>query len=387
MGQRFILLFHHYPQLLKHFYRAALEFKEQVRYCWRHWPEGTVLIVLDDVASFSNDYKQRIKPYLPPAESRFKVLVTSRQRPGASYRRIDLDVLSREAGLELLRQLVGKERIDKELTEAEALCEWLGYLPLGLELVGRYLDEHPTLKVTEVQDQLKDKRLEAQALCEQPSEDMTAELGVAAAFELTWSTLSEEAKHLGCLLSLFAAATFDWTLVEQCVQIHESRQGLKTWIRKCFQRLSRKRAHNLRASELWEIRDRFLLNRNLLQLTEQKTYRLHQLIREFFQTKLAELPEADSYKQSFCQAMVAKAKEIPDRPTLEIIAVVTPAIPHLAEAATVLTDWLRDEDSPLPFFGLGRFYKGQGIYDQAELWYEQCLEITSAARQKYLSSC
>ncbi|NEP50110.1 MAG: tetratricopeptide repeat protein, partial [Moorea sp. SIO3C2] len=65
-----------------------LEFKEQVRYCWRNWPEGTVLIVLDDVASFSNDYKQTIKPYLPPAESRFKVLVTSRQRPGASYRRI-----------------------------------------------------------------------------------------------------------------------------------------------------------------------------------------------------------------------------------------------------------------------------------------------------------
>ena len=26
-----------------------LEFKEQVRYCWGHWPEGTALIVLDDV--------------------------------------------------------------------------------------------------------------------------------------------------------------------------------------------------------------------------------------------------------------------------------------------------------------------------------------------------
>ncbi|WP_424098080.1 tetratricopeptide repeat protein [Moorena producens] len=354
-----------------------LEFKEQVRYCWRHWPEGTVLIVLDDVASFSNDYKQRIKPYLPPAESRFKVLVTSRQRPGASYRRIDLDVLSPEAALELLRQLVGKERIDKELNEAEALCEWLGYLPLGLELVGRYLDLHPSLKVTEVQEQLKDKRLEAQALCEQQP-DMTAELGVAAAFELTWSTLSEEAKHLGCLLSLFAAATFEWTLVEQCLQIHESRQSLKTWIRKFFQRLSGKRAHSLRASELWEIRDRFLLNRNLLQLTEQKTYQLHPLIREFFQTKLAELPEADSYKQSFCKTMVAKAKEIPQTPTRDQIAVVTPAILHLNEVATVLIDWLRDEDLIEPFVGLARFYNGQGIYDQAEPWYEKCLDITKS---------
>ncbi|NES46440.1 NB-ARC domain-containing protein, partial [Moorena sp. SIO2C4] len=91
-----------------------LEFNDQVRYCWRNWPEGTVLIVLDDIPSFGNDYKQRIQPYLPPAQSRFKVLVTSRQRPGASYRRIDLDVLSPEAALELLRTLVGTERIDNE---------------------------------------------------------------------------------------------------------------------------------------------------------------------------------------------------------------------------------------------------------------------------------
>ncbi|WP_293073501.1 tetratricopeptide repeat protein [Moorena sp. SIO4A5] len=342
-----------------------LEFQEKVRYCWGHWPEGTALIVLDDVVDY-----QTIHPYLPPAQSRFKVLITSRQRPGNSYRRIDLDVIYPEAALELLPQLVGKERIEQELKEAKALCEWLGYLPLGLELVGRYLYEHPTLKVTEVQEQLKDKRLEAQALFEQQP-DMTAELGVAEAFELTWSTLSEEAKHLGCLLSLFAAATFDWTLVEQCVKIHESRQR---W--KLFQRLSGKAAHSLRAKELGEIRDGSLLKLNLLQLSEQQTYRLHQLIREFFQTKLAQLPEADRYKESFCQTMVAVAKKIPDTPTRDDITAVTPAIPHLAEAATVLTDWLRDEDLTWPFLGLGRFYQGQGIYDQAEPWYEQCLEIT-----------
>ncbi|NEO96525.1 MAG: tetratricopeptide repeat protein, partial [Moorea sp. SIO3G5] len=40
-----------------------LEFNDQVRYCWRNWPQGTVLIVLDDVPSFSNDYKKRIEPY------------------------------------------------------------------------------------------------------------------------------------------------------------------------------------------------------------------------------------------------------------------------------------------------------------------------------------
>ncbi|NEO42255.1 MAG: tetratricopeptide repeat protein [Moorea sp. SIOASIH] len=347
-----------------------LEFNEQVRYCWRNWPEGTVLIVLDDVASFSNDYKQRIKPYLPPAESRFKVLVTSRQRPGASYRRIDLDVLSPEAALELLGKLVGQERIDKELNEAEALCKWLGYLPLGLELVGRYLDEHPTLTIAKVQKRLEKKKLAAKALLD-PTEEgaITAQLGVAAAFELSWEDLNDcpEAQQLGCRLSLFAQAPFEWSLVEKCIIETEDEDDWEE---------AQEELEELRVREAWPTANRSLLKLNLLQLTEQQTYQLHPLIREFFLTKLAQLPEADSYKESFCQAMVAKAKEIPDTPTKEIIAAVRPAIPHLAEVATVLTDWLRDEDSPLPFFGLGRFYKGQGIYDQAELWYEQCLEIT-----------
>ncbi|WAN69957.1 NB-ARC domain-containing protein [Moorena producens JHB] len=242
-----------------------LDFNEQVRYCWRNWPEGTVLIVLDDVASFSNDYKQTIKPYLPPAESRFKVLVTSRQRPGASYRRIDLDVLSPEAALELLRKLVGKERIDKELTETKALCKWLGYLPLGLELVRRYLDLHPTLTIAKVQKRLEKKKLAAKALLDPTEEgEMTAQLGVAAAFELSWEDLKDcpEAQQLGCRLSLFAPAPFEWSLVEKCVIETEDEDDREE-----------------EQEELEELRDRSLLKLNLLQLTKQQTYQLHPLIR------------------------------------------------------------------------------------------------------------
>ncbi|NEO49245.1 MAG: tetratricopeptide repeat protein [Moorea sp. SIO4A3] len=354
MGQRFILLFHHYPQLLKHFYRAALEFQEKVRYCWGHWPEGTVLIVLDDVVDY-----QTIHPYLPPAQSRFKVLITSRQRPGNSYRRIDLDVISPESALQLLRQLVGKERIEQELNEAQALCEWLGYLPLGLQLVGGYLDLHPSFTIAKVKERLEKQKLAAKALLDQKQGQITDKLGVVAAFELSWNDLPPQAQQLGCRLSLFAQAPFHWFLVEFCVIETEDEEE---WDKQ---------------QEAWEeLRDRFLVNRNLLQLSEQQTYRLHQLIREFFQTKLAQLPEADGYKQRFCQTMVAVAKKIPETPTRDQITAVTPAIPHLAEAATALTDWLRDEDLLWPFVGLGRFYEGQGIYDQAEPWRKQCLEIT-----------
>nr|WP_293074459.1 tetratricopeptide repeat protein [Moorena sp. SIO3H5] len=340
--------------------------EQQVEHCWRNWPEGTVLIVLDDVPSFGKDYKDKIEPYLPPAQSRFKVLVTSRQRPGASYQRIDLDVLSPKAApgaaLELLRSLVGKERIDNELNEAEALCEWLGYLPLGLELVGRYLDLHPSLTIAKVQKRLEKKKLAAKALLSQEEQgQVTAQLGVAAAFDLSWEDLKDfpEAQQLGCRLSLFAQAPFEWSLVESCVIETDDEEEWEE-----------------EQEELEELRDRFLVNRNLLKLTEKQTYQVHQLIREFFQTKLDQLPEADSYKQSFCQAMVAVAQEIPETPTQDQIAVVNLSIPHLAEAATVLTNWLRDEDLPSLLTVLGKFYDDQGIYDQAEPWYEKCLEIT-----------
>ncbi|WP_229424372.1 tetratricopeptide repeat protein [Moorena producens] len=333
-----------------------LEFNEKVRYCWRNWPEGTVLIVLDDVVDY-----QTIHPYLPPAQSRFKVLITSRQRPGNSYRRIDLDVLSPESALELLRQVVGKERIEQELKEAQALCEWLGYLPLGLQLVGGYLDLHPGLTIAKVKKRLEKQKLAAKALLDLKLGQIKPLLGVAAAFELSWEDLKDcpQAQQLGCRLSLFAQAPFEWSLVENCVRETDDEDDWEE-----------------EQEELEELRDSFLVNRNLLQLGEQQTYRLHQLIREFFQTKLAQLPEADCYKQRFCQAMVAVAKEIPDTPTRDQIAAVTLAIPHLAEAATVLTDWLRDEDLKWPFLGLGRFYQGQGTYDQAKPWYEQSLEIT-----------
>jgi len=273
-------------------------------------------------------------------------------------------VLSPEAALELLESLVGKERIEQELTEAQALCEWLGYLPLGLELVGRYLDLHPTLTIAKVQKRLEKKKLAAKALLDPTEEgEMTAQLGVAAAFELSWEDLKDcpEAQQLGCRLSLFAQAPFDWFLVEKCVIETEDEDDREE-----------------EQEELEELRDGFLVNRNLLQLTEQQTYRLHQLIREFFQTKLAQLPEADAYKESFCQVMAAVAEKIPDRPTKEFITGVTPAIPHLVETATVLKDWLRDEDLIWPFTGLGKLYHGQGIYDQAKRWYQQCLEITKS---------
>ncbi len=88
----------------------------------------------------------------------------------------------------------------------------------------------------------------------------------------------------------------------------------------------------LSAEELEEIRDIALLKLSLLQLTQQHTYRLHPLIREFFQEKLKGLAQADDLKRAFAAKMVAVAEQIPPNPTLQHITEFTRVIPHLIQS-------------------------------------------------------
>ncbi|MEQ8957644.1 MAG: NB-ARC domain-containing protein, partial [Coleofasciculus sp. C2-GNP5-27] len=160
----------------------GLELPLQVAYCWRNWlPPGQVLIIIDDVTDY-----QQVRQYLPPDASRFKVLITTRLDLGASIRQLPLDVLKPRAALALLKSLIGRERLKLEPWEGRKLCRWLGYLPLGLELVGRYLRRKPDLSLQDMLSRLQAKRLEQLALKKPKSEaDMTAQLGVRDAFELS----------------------------------------------------------------------------------------------------------------------------------------------------------------------------------------------------------
>ncbi|MFW5666950.1 MAG: tetratricopeptide repeat protein, partial [Coleofasciculus sp.] len=170
-------------------------------------------------------------------------------------------------------------------------------------------------------------------------------------FELSWQELSQDAQELACFLSLFALAPIPWVSVEQCCS-DEDEEALE------------------------DIRDDELVNLSLLERVDKESYQLHQLIREFLKGKLEELTEASELKQKFCQGMVTAAKQIPETPTKDDIVITTPIIPHLAEAATTQQDGLSDEDLIKPFGGLGRFYKGQGLYKQALPWCKQCLSAT-----------
>ena len=324
--------------------------EERISFCWSNWqPPGDVLIVLDDV----NKYEE-IEQYLPPQKQRFKLLVTTRKKwLTQSFQRLELKVLDKDAALELLISYVGSARIQGELEEAEALCKDLGFLPLGLELVARYLERKPSLSLAKTRERLG---LEHKSL-ETFSQDMTAERGVAAAFELSWNELDEDSQELGCLLSLFAAAKIPWNLVEQCLS-------------------------DVDEEDLEDRRDEKLVHLSLLQSLGDNCYEFHPLIREFFRNKLSGLDLVEEMKQNICRAIVGAARKIPDKITVEQVKEVEIDIPHITEIADNLAEYLSNDDLIKPFTSLGSFYEGQGLYPLAQPWYEKGKEIAEKRLDK-----
>ncbi|MGK7925469.1 MAG: FxSxx-COOH system tetratricopeptide repeat protein [Spirulina sp.] len=316
---------------------------ERVRYCWSHWPlEGDVLIAFDDVSNYS-----AIRAYLPPDHSRFKVLLTTRlYRLEDAIGYFPIDVLDESAALRLLESSIGSSRIEAEIPEAKNLCEWVEYLPLGLELVGHYLSQKPDLSLSDFQQELEAQKLAQQDL-RLRAPGMRAELDIGTVFELSWIELKTREQELLGLLGLFALTPIPWEIAANCLSD---------------------------LNDLEELRDR-LIAFSVLNAITADTFQLHPLIREFVKRKIATSDRIDALKQRYCQGMVKVAQQIPKMPTLKDIEQFSPTIPHLIEAATNLMAWVQDKDVIFPFMGLGRYYKGQGLYSQAEPWFEQCLSI------------
>nr|WP_293096573.1 NB-ARC domain-containing protein [Okeania sp. SIO2F4] len=213
--------------------------EQRLDYCWSNWqPAGDVLIILDDV-----DKYEEIAGYLPPQEKRFKLLITTRRYwLSESFENLRLEVLDEGAALELLVALIGESRVAEQREEAKLLCQWLEYLPLGLELVGRFLKRRSGWKLERMIQELDKQALDLPAL-QKPSGEMTAKRGVEAALELSWRELDERARYLGCFLSMFALDPIPWSLVEQCLSGGEGQEeGI---IQKWFATFSRGVAETL----------------------------------------------------------------------------------------------------------------------------------------------
>jgi NB-ARC domain len=270
-----------------------LEIEAQVRFCWQQWPEGDALVVLDDVTDY-----QAIEPYLPPPDPRFKLLITTRSQLGSSAKDFPVEELDEDSAIALLESLVGCDRIQAQADDAKALCKWVGYLPLALELLGRFLARKPDWSIARLLNALEDNRLEAKALIA-PESGMTAKLGVAAALELSWQELNEAERELACVLGMFAIAPIPWHLVEQCLA-------------------------EVDADVLEDTRDEGLLARSLVKRVGEGNYQLHQIVQEYFRIKLElRSDQGQEIKSGFCGVMVAIAQTLEENRRIEAIEIST----------------------------------------------------------------
>jgi len=186
---------------------------------WRdRLAEKQLLLVLDDAAS-----SEQVLPLLPGTGGSL-VLVTSRRHLSAldDVTAVSLDTLPPEEAAGLLVRLAGRAGLrpgDPAVAEIARLC---GYLPLAIGMAARQLHHHPAWtpagRATELAAAVD--RLELMS---------TENVSVAAAFDLSYTDLSEEhrrlfrrlSSHPGTDIDAYAAAALDGT------GLADARRGLE----------------------------------------------------------------------------------------------------------------------------------------------------------------
>ncbi len=396
-----------------------LSLKQQVAWCWSKYPDSAlpILIVFDDVTDLGNLRE------VVPTDNRFRVLITTRLRhlDPNFIQEIPLDVLSPEKepgkALELLKRLLGKrdKRIENEPKAATAICECLEYLPLGIELVGAYLVRDLQLSLYTMFERLQERKLAEAALQDRETINST-QLGVKAAFALTWEELDPVTQQLGKLLSLFSPQSILWELVvwvatesKNIEQTEASTQAqpadiisveLPTIEAPHPQPLPAASGEGSKSAALagWgsdELNEakKHLYERNLLQQTDERCYKIHALVRWFLQGELTESGEMQLVlERTFATAMIAIAQSVPQSPTSKDIEGIKDVIPHIEDLGKRLIAEVNEAKekqaiSPASVpndeiiwvsVGVGRFYEGQGFYKLAEPWREECVNVCQA---------
>ncbi|MGJ5634823.1 tetratricopeptide repeat protein, partial [Nostoc sp. CALU 1950] len=359
-----------------------LSLKEQVAWCWSKYPDSPlpILIVFDDVTDLDN-LRQVV-----PDDNRFQVLITTRLRhlDPNFIQEIPLDVLSpqKEPGkaLELLKRLLGEKdkRVENQPQAATAICECLEYLPLGIELVGGYLVRDPDISLDIMFGRLQERKLAEAALQDRETLNST-QLGVKAAFALTWEELDPLAQQLGRFLSLFSPALILWDLVILVAtgggEAENQEERQLTWSE-----------DELNAAK------KQLYGRNLLQQVEERAgcHKIHALVRWFLQEELAKAGKIQSVLETtFATAMIGFAQILPHSPTSEQIENLRDIVLHIEdlgkriiaeikeakEAQIISLASVPSDEVIWVFVGITRFYEGQGLYKLAEPWSEDCVNV------------
>lgn len=322
----------------------------QLRYCCQEWnnSQELILIVLDDL----DEYNQ-ISPILPILPACVRLLVTTRRYFSSSLQPIILDALDADAAVKLLGSVMDAyqpvKRVEEEHNSALELCQFLGYLPLAIELVGRYLDSDEDFSIEELLNKIRQNALNSSILTS-ANPIMRVQRGIAEAFELSWERLPENAKRLGCFLALFSPSAISWYLVKDASEAQQT--------------------------SLIPVEERgHLLSLYLLKKTGKGCYKMHRLLQEFFQIKLDKLGCGESLKRRLLKTLASHAEQLPERPNQEQISKFQELEAHIREAVPKMLSYADDRDFYPLFIGVCHFYQGQARYKQALEWSEQYLGI------------
>jgi DNA-binding SARP family transcriptional activator len=156
-----------------------------------------ILVVLDNAVD-----EAQVRPLLP-GRSGCAVLVTSRARLGGlgAGRLLELDVLARQQAVELLRQVLGSERVASERKAADELVRLCGGLPLALRIAAARLLTKPHWTLARMAAQLRDESRRLDEL-------VHGELDVRGRFALSYSELDEVAKTVLRRVGMLGASGF-----------------------------------------------------------------------------------------------------------------------------------------------------------------------------------
>ena len=286
---------------------------------WRDRLAGQqLLLVLDDAAS-----SEQVRPLLPGTDGSL-VLVTSRRHLLAleDATTVSLDTLPAGEAAALLVRLAGRAGLRPDDPGAAELTRLCGYLPLAIGMVARQLHHHPAWTVAGRAAELTAARDRLELMA-------TENLSVAAAFNLSYTDLTEGEQrlfrrlglHPGADIDAYAAAALD-------------RAGLSA---------ARRR--------LEALYDQYLLTEPV-----QGRYRMHDLIREHARA-LADRDDPardrddattrllDYYQHTGARADALMARQT--RPASALAGCAIPAaVPDLADREQALS-WARAERASL----------------------------------------
>ncbi|MFB7915973.1 BTAD domain-containing putative transcriptional regulator [Streptomyces sp. NPDC056061] len=160
-----------------------------------------MLVVLDNAASV-----QQVSDLLPSGMGCASIITSRTTMAELSGRRLPLGVLAPATGLDLLREMLGRDRTDAESGAARSIVETCGGLPLAVWVAGARLAARPHWPLAKVARGLADEQRKLDELA-------VGHIAVRASLELTYQQMAAATQHALRMIALLPGPSFAaWSL-------------------------------------------------------------------------------------------------------------------------------------------------------------------------------